>query len=128
CERQAVGKVLTRRQKTSENGVLSASRVVYFAHQLPVVLLRDRATVSNQTTRVGLYWNALEHFVGDIHGHFAVLRRIDQIVDEWRPQRDLPSRVACGRSERTPIARQHGRGWNERLGVCRIRTKFGTLV
>ena len=108
--------------------MLGAFLIVHFAYQLPVVLLRDRATVSNQTTRVGLYRNARKHFVGDIHRHFAVLCRIDLIVDEWRLQGDLPARVAGRGSKRRPIARQHGRGGNEGLCVGRVRAKFCSLV
>ena len=76
--------------------MLAAFLIVHFAHQLPVVLLRDRATVSNQTARVGLFRNGRKHSGGDIHRHFAVLRPIDLIVDEWRLQDDRLARIAGG--------------------------------
>ena len=65
---------------------------------------------------------------GDRPSSFAVLRGIDAIIGEWRPQAPGNPRIASGGGERSPIARQHRRSRNEVLYVGRIRPKCRALI
>src|SRR5262249_18382378 len=100
--------------------------VVGLTHKQLKVLLK-RGAKCDETALVWRYGLAGQYLLRNVHGGFAVRRRINTIVDERGSQRFRDPRIALRRGECRPIARQHRWSSDESLRVRRILTKDRVL-
>src|SRR5207249_517128 len=84
----------------------------------------DNLAITDSATRVGRVGKPLDQ----VYRRGRKERRINAVVVERGPQRDLTSAVACGSCDRGPVAAQHRWGGNERNSLHRRRTHGCRLV
>src|SRR5205809_673069 len=65
---------------------------------------------------------------GEVDCRFTKERRIEPVVDKWRPQRKLPSSVARRRSKGSKVSSNHSWGRKKRQRLWRIRTRRRALI
>ena len=73
----------------AEERVIGAPLIIDSADRR-VIVRRGRIVVDDPAARIG----RSRYFAGKDDSRFAVERRINTVIDEWRFQRNLPSAVA----------------------------------
>src|SRR5262249_52202663 len=108
---------------SAKDGVLCVLLIINFCDRLQLILSCDHSVHKPSATV-----DSLRKCGCNVKRWFAILRRIDAVVDEWRLQCDLTSPITDGRGERRKVSCQSSSCGHKCSDRISVGTGSSTLI